>query len=127
VSFNSKLGVCVNLVRGISILLVILLFFMAYHETEARVPFLLGAGFFGVLTYLSIRNAGTLDSPYVWWALAAVFFCYSLIGVVDGVYPWRRYAISLELDPMSFWAIFVSTIAAGIIAFAYGYSQKKHP
>jgi hypothetical protein len=79
-----------------------------------------------MLGYLSIRNAGAPESPFLWWAIGTVLLCYSLIGIIDGAYPWKRYTISLERDPILFWAIFAFTIASGVWAVIYGILQKKH-
>jgi hypothetical protein len=114
-----------NTVRLISLLLAGFLAFAAYMTPSNSFPFLAGSGFFILMAYLSIRNAGAADSPYIYFAFSAAAFFYSFLGLATGEYSWRRHSVDLQSEPQLFWAIFVVTFLLGIGVLGYGYAQIK--
>ncbi len=82
--------------------------------------------FFALMAFLSVRNAGAVDGPYVSLALATVSFFYAFSGLADGQYTHRGHVIaSLPQDPWGFWIIFFAAASFGAGALVYAYTQGK--
>lgn len=117
------------LVRAIAALLVVFLIYAAFRTPEDPLVPLVAAAFFTSMLYLSLRNAGKIDSPYIFVAGGAVSFAYSLIGVVTGQYTWKRYTVRAEQDPEVYWSILLVTLLFSLGLFSYGYlrlQKKRH-
>ena len=115
------------LVRLISSLIAAFFVYAAYRSPDAALPMLMGSAFFAFMAYLSFRNSGAVDSPYVYFALSAVAFFYLATGVVSGEYSWKRYSFSVQHEPEMFWSIFSVSllIACGLLVYGYAESKKK--
>jgi hypothetical protein len=115
------------LVRLISLLIAAFFVYAAYRSPDAVIPMLMASAFFAFMAYLSFRNSGAVDSPYIFFAIAAVTFFYSLTGVVSGEYSWKRYSFSVQHEPEMFWSIFSVSllIACGLLVYGYAESKKK--
>ena len=110
-------------VRIVSLLLACFLAFISYKAQDPT--FLLGSLFFFVMALLSIRNAGAVESPYVFLAISAASLFYSFTGLSSGQYTWHRHTITLQQDPQLFWAAFLGAFLLGIGVLAYVYAKNN--
>lgn len=112
-----------TIVRVVALLIAVFSAYAAYRSNDPRL--LLGTLFFGVMVFLSVRNAGAADSPYILFAFSCVFFFYSFTGLADGEYNWGRHSVAVAQNPQFFWSIFAATFLFGVVLLAYGYAQIK--
>lgn len=112
-------------VRLISLLLAAFFVYVAYRSPEAAFPMLMASAFFSLMAYLSFRNAGAVDSPYIYFAFSAVTFFYFFTGVDSGEYSWKRYSFSLQNEPEMYWLIFSVTLLSACGLLVYGYAESK--
>ncbi len=112
-----------TIVRILALLFAAFFAYAAYRSQD--LVFLVASVFFILMVFLSVRNAGRIDSPYIYLAFSAVAFFYSLPGLIAGEYSWRRKIITIEQDPQLFWTVFVITFLLGAGLLIYGLAQLK--
>ena len=115
-----------NIVRLIALLIAGLCAFVAY--TTQDLMFLMPSLFFALMVFLSVRNAGAIESPYVYLAVSLVSFFYSFMGLASGTFTWKSHTVTLQQDPQLFWAAFFATsiFGVGLLIYARAQSRKKH-
>ena len=117
------------LVRTLSMLVAILCFYIAYMEPNERGPLILGGLFFALMSYWSIRNKGTVDGPYLYFAAATTALSYTITGLIDGQYTWRSSKVVLSSNPEGYWTTFCffSLLSLGTFIYAfYKLKKQKH-
>jgi len=117
------LGMRTTIVRLLALLFAAFFAYAAYRSQD--LVFLVASVFFIVMVFLSVRNAGRIDSPYIYLAVSAGAFFYSLPGLVTGAFTWRGQTISIEQAPQLFWTVFVTTFLLGAGLLVYGLAQLK--
>jgi len=115
-----------NIVRFIALLFASLFAFASYATQDLQL--LMASLFFALMVFLSVRNAGAIESPYVYIAFSLVSFFYSFSGLASGEFTWKNHTFTLQQDPQLFWASFLVTsiFGVGLLVYAYAQSKKKH-
>lgn len=113
-----------NFVRLIALLIAGFCAFAAY--TTEDLLFLMPSLFFALMVFLSVRNAGAIESPYVYLAVSLISFFYSFSGLASGKFSWKSYTVTLQQDSQIFWAVFFATsiFGAGLLLYAHAQSKK---
>ena len=112
-----------TIVRLVALLFASFFAYAAYRSQDF--VFLAGSAFFIIMVFLSVRNAGKIDSPYIYLAFSAGSLFYSLLGLVAGEFTRRGRTITIEQDPQLFWTVFVTAFLFGAGSLVYGLAQLK--
>lgn len=113
-----------NIVRLIALLIAGLCAFAAYTTQDPM--FLIPSLFFALMVFLSVRNAGSIESPFVYLAVALVSFFYSFMGLASGAFTWKNHTVTIQQDPQLFWAAFFVTSIFGVGLLIYARSQSHN-
>ena len=112
-----------TIVRLLALLFAGFFAYAAYRSQDF--VFLAASVFFIFMFFLSVLNAGKIDSPYIYLAFSAVAFFYSLLGFIAGEFTRRGQTITIEQDPQLFWTVFVTMFLLGAGSLVYGLAQLK--
>ena len=110
--------------RATSLLLACFFGFVAYKEHDPA--FVVASLFLVVMAWLSFRNAGATNGPYVFVAVSAASLFYSFLGLSSGKYSWRNHTVALEHDPELYWVVFIATSLLGFGVLAYAYVKRTN-
>lgn len=112
-----------TIVRLLALLFAAFFAYAAYRSQDF--VFLAASVFFIFMVFLSVRNAGRIDSPYIYLAVSATTFSYSLVGLLTGEFMRRGRIITIEQDFQLFWTVFATTFLIGLGSLVYGLAQLK--
>lgn len=112
-------------IQVIAILIGAGLLIAAYHAPEKATVGFLGGSFFLLMAYLSIKNKGAIDGPFLYFAMSAVSLFYCFGGLIDGEYARGGLKFTLDRKPTAFWLMFTTTLFIGLGTLIYGFRQLK--
>lgn len=115
-----------RVIQVVAILIGAGLLIAAYHSPEqATLGLFLGGSFFLLMAFLSIKNKGAIDGPFLYFALSAVSLFYCFGGLVDGEYARGGLKFPLSKEPTAFWLTFTTSLSFGLGTLIYGLRQFK--
>ena len=112
-------------IQVVAILIGAGLLIAAYYAPEKGAVGFLGGSFFLLMAYLSIKNKGAIDSPFLYFALSAVSLFYCFGGLIDGEYARGGLKYPLDQKPTAFWLTFTTTLFFGLGTLIYGLRQFR--
>ena len=78
-----------------------------------------------LMAYLSFKNNGALDGPFLYFALSATSLFYCFVGLMDGEYARGGLKFALDKKPTEFWLTFTTTLFFGLGTLIYGVRQFR--
>ena len=112
-------------VRIVALLIAAFLFYAAYMSPTEAVAFTGGGLFFVLMTFLSFKNSGAVDGPYIYFGFSAVMLFCSFKGLMSGIFGTPSFQIKLQENPLGFWSLFSIYGLLSIGCFIYALTKLR--